>query len=176
MLSLGVPMILMGDEVRQTQRGNNNAYCQDNELSWLDWNLLKKHADVHRFFTLLAERRLLRGNEHEKRRRSLNQIIRDANKAWHGTRLNQPDWSDHSRSIAFTAELAERKLFFHMLFNAYWEPLDFDLPPGFAWQRWIDTGLPSPQDISPWDHAPAAEGKTYRAEARSVVALYALLP
>ena len=49
LLSLGVPMILMGDEVRRTQRGNNNAYCQDNETSWFDWTLLEKHADVHRF-------------------------------------------------------------------------------------------------------------------------------
>src|SRR4030095_6813344 len=49
MFSLGVPMILMGDEVRRTQRGNNNAYCQDNELSWFDWTLVEKHADLHRF-------------------------------------------------------------------------------------------------------------------------------
>ena len=53
LLSLGMPMILMGDEVRRTQRGNNNAYCQDNEISWFDWTLLEKHADVHRFVTLL---------------------------------------------------------------------------------------------------------------------------
>ena len=59
MLSLGVPMILMGDEVRHTQRGNNNAYCQDNEISWFDWTLVAKHADVHRFVTLLTARRLL---------------------------------------------------------------------------------------------------------------------
>ncbi len=58
LLSLGVPMILMGDEVRRTQRGNNNAYCQDNEISWFDWTLVAKHADVHRFVTLLIARRL----------------------------------------------------------------------------------------------------------------------
>ena len=61
LLSLGVPMILMGDEVRRTQGGNNNAYCQDNETSWFDWTLLEKHADVHRFVKLLTARRLLRG-------------------------------------------------------------------------------------------------------------------
>ena len=59
MLSLGLPMILMGDEVRRTQHGNNNAYCQDNETSWFDWTLLAKHADVHRFVTLLSAQRLL---------------------------------------------------------------------------------------------------------------------
>ena len=68
MLSLGVPMILMGDEVRRTQRGNNNAYCQDNETSWFDWTLLEKHADVHRFVSLLIARRLLRDVEHERQR------------------------------------------------------------------------------------------------------------
>ena len=129
LLSLGVPMILMGDEVRRTQGGNNNAYCQDNETSWFDWTLLKKHADVHRFFKLLTARRLLRGTEHERERMSLNRLIQEANKAWHGARLNQPDWSDHSRSVAFTAEIRQEKLLFHLILNAYWEPLDFELPP-----------------------------------------------
>ena len=72
LLSLGVPMILMGDEVRRTQRGNNNAYCQDNETSWFDWTLVEKHADVHRFVKLLIARRLLRDVEHERQRVSLN--------------------------------------------------------------------------------------------------------
>ena len=57
LLSLGVPMILMGDEVRRTQGGNNNAYCHDDEANWFDWSLLEKHADVHRFVSLLARRR-----------------------------------------------------------------------------------------------------------------------
>ncbi len=61
-------MILMGDEVRRTQHGNNNAYCHDNELNWFDWTLVTKHADVHRFVTLLNERRLLRNVEHERQR------------------------------------------------------------------------------------------------------------
>jgi len=64
LLSLGVPMIVMGDEVRRTQRGNNNAYCHDNEISWFDWTLLSKHADLHRFVKLLVARRLMRDLEH----------------------------------------------------------------------------------------------------------------
>jgi isoamylase len=144
LLSLGVPMILMGDEVRYTQGGNNNAYCQDNETSWFDWTLLEKHADVHRFLKLLTARRLLRHTEHELDRMSLNRLIREANKAWHGVRLNQPDWSDHSHSVAFTAEIRREKLLFHLILNAYWEPLDFELPPAAngntnPWRRWIDT-------------------------------------
>src|SRR5438067_6464361 len=68
MLALGVPMILMGDEVRRTQGGNNNAYCQDNDTSWFDWRLVARHADVHRFLMALIERWLLRDLEHEGER------------------------------------------------------------------------------------------------------------
>ena len=68
LLSIGMPMILMGDEARRSQSGNNNAYCQDNEISWFDWTLVEKHADVHRFVTLLNERRLLRDAEYERQR------------------------------------------------------------------------------------------------------------
>jgi glycogen operon protein len=177
LLSLGVPMIAMGDEVRRTQGGNNNAYCQDNETSWFDWRLLQKHADVHRFLKLLTARRLLRGTEHERRRMSLNRLIQEANKAWHGPRLNQPDWSDHSRSIALTVEIRPEKAMLHLILNAYWEPLEFELPPASGgreapWRRWIDTARETPHDIVPWDDAPAVARSTYRAEARSVVALY----
>jgi len=171
-----VPMIAMGDEVRRTQGGNNNAYCQDNETSWFDWTLLKKHADVHRFLKLLTARRLLRGTEHERQRMSLNQLIQAANKAWHGPRLNEPDWSDHSRSVALTVEIRQQKLLVHLILNAYWEPLDFQLPPaskGKHWCRWIDTAQQTPNDLVPWETAQTVPGVTYRVEARSVVALYA---
>ncbi len=180
LLSLGVPMIVMGDEVRRTQAGNNNAYCQDHEVSWFDWTLLKKHADVHRFMKLLTARRLLRGTEHERRRLSLNRLISEANKNWHGVRLNQPDWSDHSNSVALTVEVRQAKLLLHLMLNAYWEPLEFELPPagkggGNRWLRWIDTALETPNDIVPWEKAPAVSTPTYRVEARAVVALYAPL-
>jgi glycogen operon protein len=176
MLSLGVPMILMGDEMRRTQAGNNNAYCQDNEISWFDWRLVAKHADVHRFVTLLNARRLLRETEHERRRMSLNQLLRQAKTAWHGVKLNQPDWSPSSRSVAFSAEISKEKLIIHLIFNAYWEALDFELPPvgkvgGNPWRRWIDTALDSPNDIVEWQGSPSIEGNSYRAEPRSVVVL-----
>jgi isoamylase len=165
----------MGDEVRRTQGGNNNAYCQDNETSWFDWTLLEKHADIRRFVSLLTARRLLRGTEHEVRRMSLNHIIREANKAWHGVHLNQPDWSDRSHGLAFTAEVRGEGLLFHLILNAYWEPLDFELPPAgkFAWRRWIDTALDTPHDIVAWEKSPEVGGTTYRAQSRSVVVLYA---
>jgi glycogen operon protein len=175
LLSLGVPMILMGDEVRQTQRGNNNAYCQDNETSWFDWNLVKKHADLHRFASLLIARRLLRDVEHERQRVSLTTLLSEANKAWHGVRLYRPDWDDRSHSVALGAELRKEGLLFHLILNAYWEPLAFELPrptDGNLWRRWIDTALDSPHDIIPWQAAPTVTGNTYRVESRSVVMLF----
>ena len=173
MLSVGVPMFLMGDESRQTQRGNNNAWCQDNDISWLDWSLLEKHADVHRFFQLLAQRRALRTTRHEQLRLSLCQILREANISWHGTRPNEPDWSDSSRSFAFTAELRDAGFFFHGIYNASWESMDFQLPTSPApWRRWIDTNLPSPADIVPWENADLIEDHHYPVGARSVVCLF----
>ena len=114
-------MILMGDEARRSQHGNNNAYCQDNETSWFDWTLVTKHAELHRFVKLLIARRLLRDVEHERERVSLNQLIRRAGKGWHGVKLGQPDWGDHSHSIALTAEIRRMGLTFHLIANSYWE-------------------------------------------------------
>src|SRR5215471_11953238 len=152
MLSLGVPMLLMGDEVRRTQHGNDNAYCQDDETSWFDWTLLEKHADIHRFTTLLLARRVLRATALEQRRVSLTEALRHATLAWHGVNLWRPDWSPHSHALAFGADLASAGLSLHMIMNAYWEPLDFELPAPEPdkWRRWIDTSLESPDDITPW--------------------------
>jgi isoamylase len=124
MLSVGMPMLLMGDEVRRTQSGNNNAYCQDNETSWFNWTFLAKHADVHRFVTLLNARRVLRDLEPKLQRLTLNQLLRSVDPTWHGVKLNQPDWGKSSHSIAFTVENRRAKLFLHAIFNAYWQPLD----------------------------------------------------
>jgi isoamylase len=175
LISLGVPMILMGDEVRHTQGGNNNAYCQDNEISWFDWTRVQKHADTLRFLKLLIARRLLRTIEHERQRVSLTTMLQQANKAWHGVRLFQPDWGDSSHSVALGAELKKEGLRFHLILNAYWEALNFELPKlegGASWGRWIDTALNSPNDIVPWQTAAAVSGDTYRVEARSVVMLF----
>jgi glycogen operon protein len=173
MLSLGIPMIGMGDEVRRSQSGNNNAYCQDNETSWLDWSLLEKHGDLHRFVRLLIERRLLRDLDAEQRHLSLSQLLGAARKTWHGVKLDVPDWSPSSHSIALTAHLANENLMYHLILNGYWEPLEFELPDGNRgpWRRWVDTALPPPDDIVPWQTAPAILGSTYLARPRSVVAL-----
>ncbi len=177
LLSLGLPMILMGDEARQTQKGNNNPYTQDNEINWFDWTLLEKHADVHRFVTLLNARRQLREVEPEEQRVTLSELLRRAPKAWHGTKLYQPDWSPRSHSLALGAEFPQQKLLVHIIWNAYWEALEFELPlsPGRVWRRWIDTSLESPNDIAPWQAAPAIPSGIYSAGPRSVVVLHARL-
>jgi glycogen operon protein len=119
----------------------------------------------------------MRDVEYERRRMSLSELIRAANKQWHGVRLHQPDWSERSHSVAFSVELRKEELLIHLILNAYWEPLEFELPPaddggGAAWRRWIDTGLDSPDDIVEWQAAPLVQGCTYRAGPRSVVVLY----
>jgi glycogen operon protein len=175
LLSLGMPMILMGDEARRGQAGNNNAYCQDNEISWLDWTLVEKHADVHRFVSLLNARRLQRDLEHERRRLTLNQLLRQASKAWHGVKVGQPDWGEHSHSLAFETKLRQEGLGVYLILNAYSEPLDFELPPAgegvASWRRWIDTAFESSEDIVSWEMTPSLSRHNYRAAPHSVVVL-----
>jgi isoamylase len=171
LLSLGAPMLLMGDEVRRTQYGNNNAYCQD-EISWLDWGLLEKHGDIHQFVKSLIAARLHRDNSLHTPEITLSQLLREARLQWHGIKLNQPDWGPDSRSLALTARSRSGRLLTHMMLNAFWEPLVFELPsPQNTWQRWIDTALDSPDDISPWDQAPVVSKSTYPVQPRSIVVL-----
>jgi pullulanase/glycogen debranching enzyme len=99
----------------------------------------------------------------------------------HGVKLGQPDWGHSSHSIALSAELKREGILFHLILNAYWEPLEFELPAvgeGGAnpWRRWIDTALDSPEDIVPWQTAPSLSGYSYRAEPRSLVILLARNP
>ena len=180
LLSVGLPMFVMGDEIRRTQKGNNNTYCQDNEVSWFDWSLLTKYADVHRFVRLLIVRRLRRDLSPELQRMTLTQLIRDAKKSWHGVKLNQPDWGDDSHSLAFSVEVPSEHLHFHIILNSYWEPLEFELPPvgtgeQSPWRRWVDTFLDAPKDICEWQAAPSVPGFVYRAGPRSVVVLWSQL-
>jgi glycogen operon protein len=110
----------------------------------------------------------------------LTELISRASKAWHGVKLHQPDWGEDSHSLALAAELREEGLAVYLILNAYWEPLEFELPPvghgATAWRRWIDTSLESPHDIVPWRTAPPLSGPVYRAGARSVVVLFGHQP
>ncbi len=178
LLSMGTPMILMGDELRRTQLGNNNAYCQDNELSWLDWSLLQRHADIHRFLKLLIEARLNRYSSVDVPELSLKDALRRVRVQWHGVKLNQPDWNDNSHSIALTTFSVVGRYVTHAIVNAYWEPLTFDIPTldGKRWQpweRWIDTSLESPEDIKEAGARPRLLSLQYSVKPRSVVVLMA---
>ncbi|GFO61573.1 glycogen operon protein GlgX homolog [Geomonas silvestris] len=181
LLALGTPMLLMGDEARRTQLGNNNAYCQDSEIGWFDWRFLERHADIHRFAKLLIAARLMRDDTTLMEPLTLNQLLRQAKLEWHGVHLGAPDWSHESHSIALTAWSASRRVVFHYMINAYWKPLSFTLPsplkmPGGTWYRWIDTSRAAPEDIAPWDALTPVANGSYRLVGRSLVVLVALAP
>jgi glycogen operon protein len=176
LLAAGTPMLLMGDEVRRTQQGNNNAYCQDGPISWFDWSLLDRHADVHRFVALLTTFRHRRDVLSESRSLTLTALLERARVDWHGIQLGRPDWGDDSHAIAFTMRSLRGRFLLHGIFNAYWQPLTFELPPrgdGDPWHRCIDTALASPDDIQPWKDAPAVRDAVYVAQARSVAVFIA---
>jgi glycogen operon protein len=180
LLAAGTPMLLMGDEVRRSQKGNNNAYCQDSDISWFDWSLLERHRDIHRFVRTLTRFRQRRDVVAERTALSLNELLCRAHIEWHGVKLKQPDWSHHSHSLALTLRTLRGRFLFHALLNAYWESLTFELPPLPAdhrggWRRCIDTAIDSPDDICPFETAPVVNQVTYLVQPRSVVLLALLL-
>jgi len=174
--AVGAPLIQMGDEVRRTQQGNNNVYCQDNELSWFDWTLLDKHADVYHFVKQLIADRLDFGQGRTADDR-LEELLQRVKIKFHGVTLAAPDVSDTSRALAMSRTSPSGKDVFYVMVNAYWEPLDFALPDAPAttqgWRLWIDTSRPSPGDIYPRDDAPPVAENLYPVGPRSVVALVA---
>ncbi len=176
LLSLGVPMLLMGDEVRRTQHGNNNAYCQDNEISWFDWSLVEKNGEIFHFVQQLITLRQSLSIYSRPRQISLIDLLHQSRIEYHGVHLNEPDWGHDSRTLAFT--VWGNRSIFHMILNAYWQPLDFALPPvngagTTLWRRIIDTACPPPQDFCRLADAPGVPGESYPAQSRSVVLLAA---
>lgn len=174
LLAMGVPMIAMGDEVRRTQQGNNNAYCQD-ELSWFDWGLLERHGDVRRFLALLAAQRMPRDSDAELLRLTLSEVLSRRKMAWHGIEVGKPDWGDHSHSLALETGVDGHGPYYFAMFNAYHQPLTFQLPPqpGGPWRRWLDTSLESPADIAAPGQAPEVAGSSYCVAEHSVAVLVA---
>ncbi|HEV8550103.1 MAG TPA: hypothetical protein VGQ57_13760, partial [Polyangiaceae bacterium] len=176
LLAQGTPMLLAGDEFGRTQRGNNNAYCQDNETSWFDWTCLERHADVHRFVRGLIQLRQHRDIAGWDEGPSLTKLLQLARIEWHGVALGCPDWSEGSRAIALTLETVRGRFLMHLIFNAYWEALAFELPPpppgsSEHWRRCIDTALPTPHDICAPAEAEVVPADRYTVQARSVVVL-----
>lgn len=169
--SQGTPMLLMGDEVRRTQRGNNNVYCQDNPISWFDWDGVKRHADLLRFVQKLIQ---------FYRSHSLFQEEKFWTEPggpeieWHGVHLYQPDWSYESHSLAYELVNPDPPEHLYVALNAYWEPLEFELPPleyDKQWYRVVDTSLPSPEDFN--ESGVPLGGGTYTVQPRSALILEA---
>ncbi len=175
LLSVGAPMLNMGDEVCRTQGGNNNPYCQDNETSWFDWALVKKNQDMFRFVREMIRMRQAREYAQAKYTLNLRELLEQRLITWHGVKLNEPDWSDHSHAIAFTVESLSGNTRVHYMVNAWSDVLEFELEitPKMSWMRWIDTSLPSPKDIVHWDEASEVTGKHYRLKPYSIAVLVA---
>jgi isoamylase len=186
LLSQGVPMFVAGDEIRRTQQGNNNAYCQDNEISWFDWKLAEKNRELFRFFKrVIAFRKShssLRRSQFFKglvNRRGLPDI------AWHGCRLNSPGWHDpNSRALAFTLggfteENGSEDADIHVMLNMEWEDLDFDVPSldksgsygDRKWYKAVDTAQSSLHDIAESGEEPVVSGNVCNVKNRSIVVL-----
>jgi len=172
LLSHGTPMLLSGDEVRRTQAGNNNAYCQNNTTGWFDWDDGEKNEDVFRFVKLAIA--FVKGYALFRHEGYLDASGQSAGPGivWHGVRLGEPDLTDDSHVIAFTLQYPDKGEFIHVMCNGYWDGLNFDLPPqptGRRWRRIIDTALLSPHDITEIGTAPVLKGGSYIVQARSCV-------
>jgi len=175
MVSRGVPMLLAGDEVWRTQRGNNNGWCQDSELSWFDWSLLQTELDMLGFVRgMIALRR---------RHRSL---IRNAfftgkpvpgrdlpDISWHGTRLNEPDWHNATTQVlAFTiAGLTPSEEDFHVILNMADLEIEVSLPsiPDRHWYPVVDTSDRATAGVFPRESQHQVPTTRWRVQPRSVV-------
>ncbi len=172
-LSQGVPMLLAGDEFLRTQHGNNNAWCQDNEASWLDWSLAVKNSDFLRFVReLIALRR-----RHPVLRR--RRFFDGPEVAWHGVEPYKPDFAADSHSVALTLDgrLTGREpdRDIYMVFNAWREALPFTVPPSpqnKRWRRVIDTAMAPPLDIvGPGEGPDVPAASSYTVAPHSVLVL-----
>lgn len=183
MLSQGVPMIYMGDEMYRTKYGNNNTYCHDNELTWLNWDDLEENADIFRFFSKMIAFRhahpVLRPRYHMRHTDYAGAGVADI--SFHGHDAWQPDWGDGSHSLAWmlsgkhACEANEPDVDIYIATNAYWESLRFDLPEQKNRKHWylaIDTHRKSPDDIFEAGNEPRLRNQSSMiVEARSVVVL-----
>jgi glycogen operon protein len=179
LLSLGTPMLLMGDEVARSQKGNNNGYCQDNEDFWFNWDNVEKNKALLNFTRELIKHR----TKHEileieetfvdVRRGSLNSILKKSNIFWHGVKLHHPDWGDDSRSLVLEIRPPQSEKTYVFIFNAYWDDLEFELPKARSgkWGLFIDTSLEDGEDILKDGVSKKYYYQTYTSKARSTVVL-----
>jgi isoamylase len=173
MTARGTPMLLGGDEMARTQGGNNNAYCQDNPVSWYDWGLVEENADFVRFVReMIAFRRRhpTLTTDHSLDGRSYEAALTDR-VTFHGVRQVQPDWSHHSHSLAIHFHAVPGDVGIYIIANAFWGSLTFELPPAIRWRRVVDTYLPPPHDIIDEDEAELLSEPLYTVAPRSVLIL-----
>jgi glycogen operon protein len=164
MLANGTPMFRAGDEFMHTQRGNNNPYNQDNEISWVDWDRLKRNQDVFRFFQRMITFR--KAHPSLCRSRFWRNDVR-----WHGVD-GGADVSQDSHSLAFfLSGASENDDDIYVMINSYWQKLTFKIQEGNPgeWARVVDTSLPSPNDVV--DVAVPLGSASYVVDERSVVVL-----
>lgn len=177
LLSAGTPMLAMGDEIGRSQGGNNNAYCQDNVTSWLDWGMLDTHQDLHRFVRHLIAYRQHRDVVVDGQAFSLVDLLKRNQITWNGVQPGQPDLSEMSRSLAMTMTSTSHRFRLCLMVNAWWQPLTFTLPDAafddHGWRRWIDTAQPSPLDIVSWDQAVGVDQQQMQLGPRSLMVLIA---
>lgn len=177
LISQGVPMLSMGDEVRRTQRGNNNAYCQDNEISWFDWSQVEKQAGLLRFSQRIIA--LRRSHPNLRRSQFFNGKPDASGKPdieWHGCRLDEPGWHDPlSRVLAFTIWGQGRDNDFHVMLNMYNQKLDFAVPSAEdrQWHIVVDTSRGAPDDIADPGQEHPFNGSSYHVAEHSAVILMA---
>ncbi|MCA9975993.1 MAG: hypothetical protein KC413_09600 [Anaerolineales bacterium] len=183
MVSQGVPMILMGDEIGRTKQGNNNTYCHDNELNWFDWNLKEQNKNLFRFVQqCIAFRKvhpILRSKTHLRHKDFMGSGYPDI--SWHGVTAWQPDWSEHSHTLAvmLCGQHAQGGAmpddYIYVAMNMHWESHLFELPslPGNRrWHVFANTSMPSPKDImEPGEEVLLDEQVSFLVGARSVVIL-----
>jgi glycogen operon protein len=177
LLSQGVPMLLAGDEFLNTQQGNNNGYCQDNQLSWLDWTMAESNADMVHFVKAMIALRKRHASIMRRRfltgRAAEGKSIPDI--AWHGVQLYTPLWFDQeARLLAFTlAGVDENEADLHVVMNMSDQTITVELPvlAGKCWCLALDTSLPSPLDIiAPAQQQPLSQ-TAYSVKPLSVVVL-----
>jgi glycogen operon protein len=158
MTSQGIPMVLSGDEIGNTQFGNNNAYCQDNEISWLDWKNLEKNADIFNYFQKIIkfrrQHKALRYEYHLGHSDWRNLGMPDF--SWHGVKAWQP-WNTYNnltQAFMLNGRYADSDGkpddFIYVAMNMHWEMHGFELPQlpdGLKWHVFANTAMAAPQDI-----------------------------
>ena len=171
LIARGVPMLLGGDEFRRTQGGNNNAYCQDNETSWVDWSCLEQHRGIYRFTQgMIAFRRahpIL----------SKEQFYADAEIHWFGPQGGVPNWADPKEKQFACLIHEDEQHALCLMFNAGADAVDFGLPtvlPGARWHLAVDTSREAPLDLFAAGEEPLWEDpQTYHLSPRSSAILLA---